>query len=93
MTIPNPNIGCRLSGVLPDGNPAAISVAALSAPATVYLNSSSGARKIEFSVDDGASFIQPTYDYSPAGQLVVFFSAPVSHVRFTGAAADTWGVR
>lgn len=33
-------------------------------------------------------------DATPAGALVVFFSGPVTHLRFTGAAAggDTWSI-
>lgn len=62
-------------------------------PSTVTLKSSAGGRKIEISTDGGTEYFTPNYDYSSATMLVVSITAPVSHVRFTGAANDTWSVR
>ena len=62
-------------------------------PATITLKSAEAGCKIELSTDDGVEYFQPIYDAGSATMLVVSISAPVSHVKFTAAIADTWSVR
>lgn len=62
-------------------------------PVTVWLRSSNASRAIAISIDGASEYFQPIYDYSSATELGVVLNAPVSHVRVTGAAADTWGAR
>lgn len=61
-------------------------------PGSVTLISTDGSRKIEFSCNGGVSFFQPTYDQSPAAFITVAYLAPISHVKFTGAATDAYTV-
>lgn len=61
-------------------------------PATVFLTSSSGSRLIRFSVDGGVTYFTPTYDVSGTTQLVVSVLSPITHVEFTGANGDKWGI-
>lgn len=61
-------------------------------PATSFLTSSDSSRKIEFSVDGGATYFTPTYDQTLTGQIVVAILSPISTVRFTGISGDKWGI-
>lgn len=64
-------------------------------PATITLKSADAGRKIELSSDGGVEYITPAYDTTTSTMLIVVVTAPISHIRFTGAAAgtDTWSVR
>ena len=62
-------------------------------PCTITFKSFNGSRKIEISTDGGVEFFPVVYDNSSATSLAVAIRAPISHVKFTGAAADTWSVR
>jgi hypothetical protein len=61
-------------------------------PMTVTLKSANAGRLIEFSTDGGSEYFTPTYDKTSSTMIVVVATARISHVRFTGAAADTWSV-
>ena len=61
-------------------------------PTTLVLTSSDASRAIQISIDGGTTFFTPVYDWSNATQLGVAIMAPITHVRFTGVAGDTWGV-
>lgn len=69
-----------------------IGVRTAAMPGSYTLVSTDGTRKIEFSCDGGVSYFQPTYDASPAAYITVAALAPVTHVRFTGAATDAYTV-
>jgi hypothetical protein len=61
-------------------------------PFTATLTSTNGGRKIELSTNGGAEYFTPAYDTSSATMLVVSVASPVTHVKFTGAASDTYYV-
>lgn len=74
-------------------NPLVVPVAKAACPGSYTLVSTDGARKIEFSCDNGVSYFQPTYDQSPAAFITVAALAPVTHARFTSATAtDRWTI-
>lgn len=61
-------------------------------PLTVTLKSSDAARKIELSTDGGIEYFVPPYSQTSSTLIVVTIDAPVTHIKFTGATNDTWGV-
>lgn len=79
------------NGLLPVSAVESVKVSRELFPCTATLKSSAVGRKIELSTD-GVEFYTPIYDQNSATMLVVAILAPVSSVRFTGAAGDTWGV-
>ena len=81
------------SGTLPDSTPVAVDIEHENIPATVTLKSSDGGRLVEISTDGGIEYFTPDYDKTTATMIVVSIGTPISHVRFTGATADTWSVR
>lgn len=81
------------TGVLANGTPLAVSVGCMDAPMTATLDSAAGGRLIELSSDGGVNYWTPTVDATTASMINVSILSPVSHVRFTGAAADVWNVR
>lgn len=83
--------GVTFTGLI-GGASATINVQTASCPSSVTLVSADGTRKIEFSCDGGVSFFQPTYDASPAAFITVGALAPITHVKFTGAATDRYSV-
>lgn len=85
--------GEPIGGTLLDSNPFVIGMGGMNIPSTVTLTSAAAGRLIEVSTDGGTNYFTPTYDASTAGMINVGLFAPVSHVRVTGAAADTWSVR
>ncbi|MDB5777595.1 MAG: hypothetical protein JWP38_3728 [Herbaspirillum sp.] len=62
-------------------------------PLTATLKSAAGGRAIQLSTDGGVEYFTPTVDTTSATMLIVIIGAPVSHIKFTGAAGDTWSVR
>lgn len=89
-----PGINFR-TGTLPNATPVVVNCADVLPPATIVLNSADLARKIELSVDGAINFFTPVYDQNSAVQIVVALNNPISHARFTGAAAggDIYQVR
>lgn len=83
------------SGTLPNATPVPVNCSDVQSPAIIVLNSADPARKIELSVDGGINYFTPIYDQNSATQIVVAINNPISHARFTGAAAgtDTYQVR
>lgn len=61
-------------------------------PITAQLTSTDGSRAIKFSADGGVEFFTPTYAVTDAAYIIAISSAAISHVKFTGAIADTWSV-
>lgn len=61
---------------------------------TATLKSAAGNRAIELCTDGaGIEFFAPDYDANTATMLVLVTLGPVTHVRFTGAAGDTFRVQ
>lgn len=83
------------TGTLPNATPVVVGCSDLIMPATIILNSADAGRKIELSLDGGTTYFTPVYDQNSAGQVAVAINNPISHARFTGAAAgtDTYQVR
>ena len=61
-------------------------------PITAQLTSTNGSRAIAFSTDGGVKFFTPAYAVTDTDYIIAVASAPISHVKFTGAIADTWRV-
>lgn len=80
-----------LQGVLP-ATTLTKSVGVASPPMSISLASTAVGRKIEVSVDGGINYVEPTTDYSITAEIVVSVLAPITHVKFTGAAGDAWRV-
>lgn len=59
----------------------------------VLKSSATATRKIELSADGGDEFFPVDYDVSTNTMLVLAIGTPISHIRFSGAAGDTWSVR
>lgn len=57
---------------------------------TVSLTSSDANRKIELSINGGATFFQPQYDVDEADCIGLVIKAPITNIRFTGAPTDVW---
>lgn len=85
--------GIYRSGTLTSTTPIVIEIVHTNLPCTIWLNSTAAGKLIEISVDEGLLYFTPTYDPSNANQLIVTVSSPISHVRITGQANDTWGIR
>ena len=77
------------SGTLPSATPVVVAMAGAPLPCTVDLKSSDAGRLIEWSADNGVTYFTAIYDYTTASQLVFFIDMPITHLRFTGAAAGT----
>lgn len=88
----------RMGGVwqgaaIPSTTPVVIAMNGAPIPCTVTLKSADAGRKIEISVDGGVEYFTATPDTTTATMLTGSLKAPVSHVRLTGAAADSWSIR
>jgi len=71
-----------------------VNMESASIPATITLGFASlTTQKIEISTDSGTSFKEVSYAINDATQKVLTIGAPVSNVRFTGVAGDTWSIR
>lgn len=81
------------SGALADAAPLAIAMAGAPLPATITLKSAAVGRKIELSSDGGVEYWTPAPNINTATMHVVHVTAPISHVRITGVAADAWNIR
>lgn len=81
------------SATIADGTPIVVAMGHGPMPFTATLKSAAAGRLIELSTDGGVEYFTPTVDTTSATMQIVAVTAPVSHVRFTGAAADTWSVR
>jgi len=86
------NYGSPITGTLLSTT-AVVSVPNVVNPASVVLNSSAGGRAIQFSFDGGTTYysaVTPTY--SETGQIVYVLNFPVTTIKFTGAANDTYSI-
>lgn len=82
-------------GVLANSTPFAVNVATMDFPVTATLTSAAPGRLIELSSNGGldGSWWTPTVDATTASMINIAINSPVTHVRFTGAAADTYRVQ
>lgn len=84
------NYGSPITGTL-TGTTATVGIPNLVYPATLVLNSAAGGRTIQLSLDNGTTFysaVTPTG--TETGQIYYVLTFPVTTVKFTGAAADTY---
>lgn len=81
------------SGVLANSTPFVVPIGDMGTPMRATLSSAAGGRLIELSSDGGVNYWTPAVDVTSAPMVNVVILAPVSHVRFTGAANDVWNVR
>jgi len=86
------NFGSPITGTLTTTT-AVVAVPNTPVPLSVVLNSQAGGRAIQFSFDNGATYyaaVTPTY--TEATQIVYVLTFPVTNIKFTGAAADTYSL-
>ena len=87
-------IGGQWQGAtIPSATPVVVAMLGAPIPCTVILKSADATRNLELSVDGGTEYFVPNYDSISATQLAIGIMSPISHVRFTGVANDSWGVR
>jgi hypothetical protein len=85
-------IGVFNNGTLTNATPFVVAMTGHPMPSTVTLDSADAGRLIELSTDGGVNYFTPVIDATTTPMIAVALRAPVSHVRFTGAALDTWRV-
>jgi len=86
------NYGSPITGTL-TGTTATVAVPNVVYPATIVLNSAAGGRAIQLSLDNGATFysaVTPTG--TETSQIYYVLNFPVTTIKFTGAAADTYSI-
>ena len=86
------NYGSPITGTF-TGTTATVAIPSLVYPATLVLNSAAGGRAIQLSLDNGATFLTAVTPTGTAtGQIYYVLNFPVTTVKFTGAAADTYSI-
>lgn len=86
------NYGSPITGTL-TGTTATVSIPSLVYPATLVLNSSASGRAIQLSLNNGATFLTAvTPTETATGQIYYVLTFPVTTVKFTGAASDTYSI-
>jgi len=85
--------GVWLAATIPDTTPVVVPMNGAPLPCTVTLKSAAAGRLIELSTDGGTEYFPLAPDMSSATQTAGAVKAPVSHVRITGAALDTWRIQ
>ena len=86
------NYGSPITGTL-TGTSLEVLVPNLVYPATIVLNSADETRTIQFSLDNGTSYydaVAPTG--SLTGQIYYILTFPVTKIKFTGVADDTYSI-
>lgn len=87
-----PNFGSPITGTLASTT-AVVAIPNTPMPATIVLNSAAGGRAIQFSFDNGATYyaaVTPTY--TETSQIAYVLTFPVTTIKFTGAANDTYTI-
>jgi len=86
------NYGSPITGTL-TGTTLEVLVPNLVYPATIVLNSAAGGRAIQLSLDSGATFLTAVTPTGTAtGQIYYVLNFPVTTLKFTGVAADTYAI-
>ena len=86
------NYGSPITGTL-TGTTAIVSLPNVVYPATIVLNSANSGRTIQFSLDNGSTFyaaVTPTG--TETSQIYYVLTFPVTNIKFTGAANDTYSI-
>jgi len=86
------NYGSPITGTLA-GTTAIVSLPNVVYPATIVLNSANSGRTIQFSLDNGSTFyaaVTPTG--TETSQIYYVLTFPVTNIKFTGAANDTYSI-
>jgi hypothetical protein len=86
------NYGSPITGTL-TGTTATVAIPNVVYPATIVLNSANGSRAIQLSLDNGTTFytaVTPTG--TETGQIYYVLTFPVTTIKFTGAANDTYSI-
>jgi hypothetical protein len=86
------NYGSPITGTL-TGTTAIVPIPNLVYPANIILNSAAGGRAIQFSLDYGNTFysaVTPTG--TETGQIYYVLTFPITTVKFTGIANDTYTI-
>ena len=86
------NYGSPITGTL-TGTTLEVLVPNLVYPATIVLNSAAVGRAIQLSLDSGATFLTAVTPTGTAiGQIYYVLTFPVTMLKFTGVAADTYAI-
>lgn len=80
-------------GTLPNVTPLVVDMAEAPMPGSITLTSTAVGRLIEFSTDGGVIYFSPTLNVSLVNQISTVAAGPITHIRLTGQANDTWRVR
>lgn len=87
------NYGSPITGTLTTGTTVEVLVPNLVYPATIVLNSEDTDRAIQLSLDNGVSYytkVTPTG--SLTGQIYYVLTFPVTKIKFTGVATNTYSI-
>lgn len=85
--------GIMLRGIIPSATPVVIPTPpTMQLPGAITLKSAAAGRLIEVSTDGGLEYFTPTLDVVSATMQVVIINAPITHIRITGSAADSYMV-
>ena len=86
------NYGSPIVGTL-TGTSAIVQIPNIPYPASIILNSSESGRTIQLSFDFGTTWMPAvTPTLTATGQIVYSLTYPCTHVKFTGAAEDTYTI-
>ena len=86
------NYGSPITGTL-TSTTAVVSLPNVIYPATIVLNSAAGGRTIQFSLDNGVSYYDAVTPTGTAtGQIYYVLTFPVTKIKFTSVAADTYAI-
>jgi hypothetical protein len=88
------NYGSPITGTL-TGTTATVAIPATAVvvPTTLVLNSAAAGRAIQLSLDNGTTFLTAVTPTGTAtGQIYYVLNFPVTSVKFTGAANDTYSI-
>jgi len=86
------NYGSPITGIL-TGTTATVAIPNLVYPATLVLNSSDEGRAIQLSLDSGTTFLTAVTPTGTAtGQIYYVLTFPITTVKFTGVADDTYSI-
>jgi hypothetical protein len=86
------NFGSPITGTL-TGTTAVVAIPNSPFPLSIVLNSAAGGRAIQLSLDNGTTYyaaVTPTG--TETGQIYYVLTFPVTNIKFTGAANDTYTI-
>lgn len=78
-------------GIITSATPVVIPApATMQIPGSITLKSADAGRLIELSTDGGVEYFTPVVDVQSATMRIVIVNAPITHIRVTGTANDTY---